>query len=633
VALGLQHLAWPFMSSTPFLFFYGAVMVAGWWGGWGPALVTTALTLPAVDYYFLRPFHTFRVGLGDALALGIFALLSLLMTKLNVALRRTNAERAEFLQRERAARNEVEAERTRLHSLFMQAPAYVTLFRGPEHTYVLSNPLNNQALGNRDVLGKPLREAAPEAEAQGFVALLDRVYTTGEPISAKEVLTRVQKADGSFEEIFINIVYQPTRDAEGRIDGIATFAFDVTPLVQARQKAEALASELRQSEERYRTFVSQSTEGIFRLDVEPPIAVTLPEDEQIDAMFRTGIVAECNDAMARMYGFERASELAGTRLDQLLVREDPRNTEYLRTFIQGGYRIEEAESQEVDREGRRKVFINNFVGVVKEGRLVGAWGIQREVTEQRRLYQEAQEAIRVRDEFLSVASHELKTPLTPLSLRLQALAQETERQPDSPYVQKVRASVEVGRRQVTKLATLIGDLLDVSRIVAGRLRLEREDVDLAGVVRDVASRYELHATRVGSPLRVDVPGVVQGRWDALRVEQVVTNLVDNAIKYGAGKPVHIRLVVEAGDASLVVQDEGIGIAPEHLSRIFGRFERAVSERNYGGLGLGLYISKTLVEAMGGEIRVASTPGQGATFTVRLPLREAGSGATSPSTPS
>jgi signal transduction histidine kinase len=255
------------------------------------------------------------------------------------------------------------------------------------------------------------------------------------------------------------------------------------------------------------------------------------------------------------------------------------------------------------------------------------------VTEQRRLYQEAQEAIRVRDEFLSVASHELKTPLTPLSLRLQALAQETERQPDSPYVQKVRASVEVGRRQVTKLATLIGDLLDVSRIVAGRLRLEREDVDLAGVVRDVASRYELHATRVGSPLRVDVPGVVQGRWDALRVEQVVTNLVDNAIKYGAGKPVHIRLVVEAGDASLVVQDEGIGIAPEHLSRIFGRFERAVSERNYGGLGLGLYISKTLVEAMGGEIRVASTPGQGATFTVRLPLREAGSGATSPSTPS
>jgi PAS domain S-box-containing protein len=236
-----------------------------------------------------------------------------------------------------------------------------------------------------------------------------------------------------------------------------------------------------------------------------------------------------------------------------------------------------------------------------------------------RLYQEAQEAIRVRDEFLSVASHELKTPLTPISLRLQALARETERQPDSPYVQRVRGAVEAGRKQVHKLSVLIGDLLDVSRISAGRLKLELEHVDAAALVREVVARYEGPATQAGSPLRVELPERLEGLWDRLRLEQVVTNLVDNAIKYGAGRPIHLQLGADAERATLRVRDEGIGIEPAKLPRIFERFERAVSERHYGGLGLGLYITKTLVEAMDGAIHVASQPGQGATFTVELPL--------------
>jgi signal transduction histidine kinase len=237
-----------------------------------------------------------------------------------------------------------------------------------------------------------------------------------------------------------------------------------------------------------------------------------------------------------------------------------------------------------------------------------------------RLYQEAQEAIRVRDEFLSVASHELKTPLTPISLRLQSLAMETEKQADSPYVAKVRTSVEAGRKQVHKLSSLIGDLLDVSRISAGRLKLELDTVDCAAIVRDVVTRYEAPATQAGSPLRVEAPEQLEGWWDRLRVDQIVTNLLDNAIKYGAGKPIHIQLGGDAERAILTVRDEGIGIEPQKMTRIFERFERAVSERHYGGLGLGLYITKTLVEAMAGTIQVQSRPGQGALFTVELPRR-------------
>jgi signal transduction histidine kinase len=238
--------------------------------------------------------------------------------------------------------------------------------------------------------------------------------------------------------------------------------------------------------------------------------------------------------------------------------------------------------------------------------------------ENARLYRDAQEAIRQRDEFLSIASHELKTPLTPLNLKLQLLDREARRHPDSPFRKAVEDYVTVGSRQVKKLNELVSDLLDVARISGDRLRLELEEVDLGTLTREIVGRYESEAARVGSTLVLEAPPSVVGSWDRLRLEQVITNLVDNAIKYGAGRPVRLQLDADAGQATLRVKDEGIGIAPEFLMRVFERFERAVSDRHYGGLGLGLYITRTIVEAMGGSIQVASTLGAGATFTVVLP---------------
>ncbi|HZA13285.1 MAG TPA: GAF domain-containing protein, partial [Myxococcaceae bacterium] len=159
--------------------------------------------------------------------------------------------------------------------------------------------------------------------------------------------------------------------------------------------------------------------------------------------------------------------------------------------------------------------------------------------ENARLYREAEKAVQVRDEFLSVASHELRTPLTPLKLKLQSLAVETAKQSGSPYVERVQAALEASNRQVDRLSTLIGDLLDVSRIVSGRFRLEMEEIDLAALARDVVARYEGTAHEAGSSLRLETPDRLIGTWDRLRLEQVVTNLVDNAIKYGAGKPIQV----------------------------------------------------------------------------------------------
>ncbi len=233
------------------------------------------------------------------------------------------------------------------------------------------------------------------------------------------------------------------------------------------------------------------------------------------------------------------------------------------------------------------------------------------------LYQAARDAIRLRDEFLSVASHELKTPLTPLMLKLEALTRLLPSLPDNG--RKLVPHVEVMRRQVKRLNAQIADLLDVTRISSGRLTLTLETLSLGEVVRDVVGQLEVQAQRAGCTLVLSDEGVPAGEWDRGRLAQVVENLLSNAIKYGADKAISVRVFSEGGRAALQVKDRGIGIAPEVMPRIFERFERGVSERHFGGLGLGLYISRQIVDALGGEITVESELGRGTTMTVRLPL--------------
>jgi signal transduction histidine kinase len=238
--------------------------------------------------------------------------------------------------------------------------------------------------------------------------------------------------------------------------------------------------------------------------------------------------------------------------------------------------------------------------------------------ESARLYQEAREAVRIRDRFLSIASHELKTPLTPLQLQVSSIARDARRGAlDSGRVER---KAELIQGQVRRLTALIDDLLDVSRISAGRLQMQRERVDLAAVVSDVVQRFRPALQRAGSPLDLELEAPTWGLWDGLRLEQVVTNLLSNAIKYGQGKPIDIRLQHTASGARLAVRDHGIGIAPEHQARVFERFERAVSERHYGGLGLGLWIVHQIVATLGGTVTLDSTIGEGSTFTVTLPSR-------------
>jgi PAS domain S-box-containing protein len=236
------------------------------------------------------------------------------------------------------------------------------------------------------------------------------------------------------------------------------------------------------------------------------------------------------------------------------------------------------------------------------------------------LFHEARQAIRVRDEFLSIASHELKTPLTSLQLQVDLLQRE--------HAGKGRAGHEGPprlrrvKREVARMATLIDQLLDISRLTAGRLSLDWERVDLAELTREVVARWSDDMRRYGCSVSLAAPERLAGVWDRSRLEQVLTNLLSNAMKYGQGQPIDVLVRPDGGFARLEVRDRGIGVRPEDHRRIFERFERAASQRNYGGFGLGLWIVRRVVEAMGGSITLESQPGHGSTFIVRLPMRPA-----------
>lgn len=247
--------------------------------------------------------------------------------------------------------------------------------------------------------------------------------------------------------------------------------------------------------------------------------------------------------------------------------------------------------------------------------------VEQQNRELERLLRETQTAVKVRDEFLSIASHELRTPLTSLRAEIQVIQMLVEKDLLATYPkERLQQLVRLNERQFTRLSRLVDDLLDVSRISSGHLTLDLAPVPIGSIVRDALSvlRGDLSVSK--SEVTVNVSAEATGLWDRLRLEQVFVNLISNALKYGAGKPIRIDVAKVDDSVEVSVHDQGIGIAEADLKRLFQRFERAASSRHFGGLGLGLYITRQIVEAHGGTIRISSSPGEGTKVTVRLPLR-------------
>ncbi len=233
---------------------------------------------------------------------------------------------------------------------------------------------------------------------------------------------------------------------------------------------------------------------------------------------------------------------------------------------------------------------------------------------------ELENAIRMRDDFMSIVSHELKTPLNTLILEVQLRKLQLGRNNLAAFSEeRLRQMVEKDERQVQSLIRLIDDMLDVSRIRTGKLSIRPSRFDLGRMVENVAQSFAPQMAAQGCELRIERCEPVVGVWDEFRIEQVLANLLTNAMRYGAGKPVTVRACATAEGARIEVQDQGIGISPRSLERIFCQFERAEGSESSAGLGLGLFIAEQIVKAHNGRIHVWSREGEGALFSVVLPL--------------
>jgi PAS domain S-box-containing protein len=403
---------------------------------------------------------------------------------------------------------------------------------------------------------------------------------------------RVRK-DGT--RFWADVVITALRDHDGKLVGFTKVTRDLTERRAAEER-------LRTSEERLRLMVDAVKDyAIFMLDPE-------------------GRVASWNYGAERIKGY-KAEEIIGQHFSRFYTEEDNRagKTKLELEVAARDGRFED-EGWRVRKDGSR-FWANVVITPVRTstGALLGFTKITRDLTDRKRLEEErlrlaqAEESIRLRDEFLSIASHELKTPLTALQLQLQAVAERVRRLDEA-----IARKVDRASRSGDRLADLIETLLDVSRIATGRFELVKKPFDLGEAAREVTERMREAAINGGCEVTVTSDRPVVGSWDRLRVEQVLVNLLSNAIKYAAGTPIEIGVSTEGQEAVLRVRDHGPGVAPTELDRIWGRFERAASMRHYGGLGLGLYVARQIVEAHGGKVEAANAEGGGAIFTMRLP---------------
>ncbi len=502
-----------------------------------------------------------------------------------------------------------ETDHDRLASLFQQSPAAIAVIRAPDWVFEFSNAKNDELAGKGALVGRNVYEAMPELVSQGFADLLDLIYRTNETFDDVEVKLNVGTEDQP-REVFLNGTYQPIKNARGEIDRIAAFVHDVTEKVKARQRIEALADELAESEARARRLQDSGVIGVVFWN-------------------RAGQVVDANDAFLNMLGYSRQELIAG----QLSWTEmTPPEFAHLdaRAFIE----MEATgictpfEKIYVAKDGRRiPILVGNafWEGTTDSG---VAWildvSARREaeaerdsLLERERLARaQAEQANRSKDEFLAMVSHELRTPLNAMLGWARMLSSGT------PDAARQKRGLEVIERNAIAQAQLIEDLLDVSRIVHGKLRLEVTSLDLRALVEAAIDSVRPGFESKGLQLAVTLePNLEPILGDPQRLQQVVWNLLSNSAKFTPkGGLVQVELRRIGASVELSVTDNGRGIAQSALPFVFDRFRQADASitRAFGGLGLGLSIARHLVELHGGTIQAESAgEGTGSRFVLTL----------------
>jgi PAS domain S-box-containing protein len=496
------------------------------------------------------------------------------------------------------AREQADVERARLRNLVARAPAAIALLRGPHAIYELINPRYVELLGNRDYIGRPAREVFAEMADSPLLQLGERVFTTGEPFYGNEFPVEIPSSPGQRpREYSLNLVIQPTFNAAGEVDGVISYAFDVTAQVVARRRAEHLAAQRD-------AILTQTAESVVIADAD-------------------GRIVFANAAACAMLGQDPTGATLDRYPDAFRAYDEDGNQATAETTALGRALLHResvlgAQRRVVRPDGTAIVAVGNAVPLFGEdGSFLGAVATYRDVTREHRMAQQ-------KSDFLSAAAHDLKGPLTTIKGHAQLLLRRA-RRADMMESARVIADAERIEATATRMANLITELLDVTRIELGHpLDLTTRPVDLVPLVREVVDEQTRAGTDDRTVLEIESESLV-GMWDELRLRRVVANLLSNALKYSpAGGTVTVRLSARESDghpyAELEVCDTGIGIPEADLPHVFRRFYRAGNiPSGTEGSGIGLAGVRQIVEQLQGRVGIKSVEGQGTTVRVCLPL--------------
>lgn len=627
-ALFLQKNAELFIGLHFFLF-YPSVYVTAYLFGFGPGLVSTAVSTLLVQFFLIQPRYSLAVSdatdwLPVALFFGMGTAISWLAGKRYESQHKLALKSAELASKAADLSDFVENATIGLHWV------------GPDGTILWANQAELNLLGysKQEYIGRPISDF--HADQPVIDDILCRL-TSGEQLINYEA--RLRAKDGSIKHVVID---SSVYFENGKFKHTRCFTRDITEQKRHQETNEFFASVsliLSLSIDLETTLKKIASLAVSKLGdwcvidlvgkggpYQATVAHPDPKILKLAQEFRQKYppVWDAPFGAPNVIRTGKAELYSDITPEQLL--RSARDEEHLKILLGLGMRSAMvlpivARGKTIGaltlvstQESRR--YTEAELSVAKELGQRAGFAIENSI-----LYQEAKAAIRIRDEFLSIASHELKTPITSLKLQLQ-LTKRKFKLGDGfiPKPQEVERVIDVSTVQVNRLEKLIEDLLDVSRIASGKLALELEQVDLVEIVNETLFHHKEYLDHSGCQIEFKPEKPLLICCDRSKMVQVISNLLTNAAKYGAGKPVHI-LVEQTPDSSarLVVQDFGMGIPKDKQEKIFDRFERAIGHTNISGLGLGLFITREIVNAHKGTIRVESEPGHGSIFTVEIPL--------------
>jgi PAS domain S-box-containing protein len=516
------------------------------------------------------------------------------VSELHQSERRVNRQQHEAGLLQRAERvqqtNELlDAERQHLRQLFAQAPGFVAVVRGPEHIFELANTAYTQMMGDRDMIGKPVREVLPEVAGQGYFEMLDRVFATGEPIVGRGMHLRVcRHPDAKLDDVFVDFLYHPLVDALGNVTGIFVQGHDITTQKRLEADREALLDQHR--------FLTESIpQQVWTADTE-------------------GELTSVNQRAADYFGAPRDQLLGSAWLEFLHADDVERCRQRWAESIETG-REYEVEFRLRRADGVYRWHLGRALAMRDPEGAVSIWfGTNTDIDDYKRAQDALSERAAFEQQLIGIVSHDLRNPINAIGIAAALLRQRGHLDElQSKAVARIESSTDRARR-------MIRDFLDFTQArSSGRIPIAPAPANIREIAQHVFEEvYLMHGER---PATFEHQGQEEGVWDGDRIAQVIGNLLGNAFQHGApGGTVRLRTRGETDQITIEVQNEGAPIPAADIARLFRPFERGTgtapsSERS---VGLGLYISKQIVAAHQGTIDVHSRADKGTVFTVRLP---------------